>query len=138
MTIEEACQGYLRELRARNLRKGTLQGYRYLFKRLQAFAAAEGVTSLEALDRGMMRRWREGWDWAFSTQRLKIAQLKAFFALAEREGWIAESPVKDLRSPKADSPPTLPLATHEVRALLAAAKSKPREQALICCCATPG
>ena len=131
MTIEEACQGYLRELEARALRKGTLQGYHSLFRQLQSHCSAKGVTSLDGFDRTMLRRWRASWGWAYSTQRLRLVQLKAFFAFAEAEGWIAESPAKGLRSPRSDSPPTLPLTTHEVRALLDAAGRKPREQALL-------
>ena len=131
MTIEDACESDLRELRARNLSGSTLQGYSCLFRHLQAHCRTVGVTSLDAVDRAMMRRWREGWTLAFSTQRLRLAQLKSFFAFAESEGWVAESPVKGLRSPKTAPPPTEPLETHEVRALLTAAQSQPREQALL-------
>ena len=78
-----------------------------------------------------MRRWRESWDCAFSTQAQRLNQLKAFFSHARRVGWIEESPVHGMRAPKSDSPPTNPLETSEVRALLQASERKPREQTLI-------
>ena len=131
MTVGEACRAYLRDLQARNLSKSTQEGYRALFRHLQAYAAPLGVSSLEDLDRATMRRWREGWNWAYSTQALRLSQLKTFFAHALRERWIRESPVQDMRAPKNDSRPTNPLEPSEVRALLKASKRKPREQALI-------
>lgn len=131
MRIAEACERYLRDQKARNLRKGTRQGYASLFRQLRAHAARIGAADLEDLDREAMRRWREGWKCAFSTQRKRLFQLKAFFSHAEREGWVPESPVRGFRSPRPDSRPTIPLEPDEMRALLAASRHQPREQALI-------
>ena len=131
MTVEEACRAYLRELKARNLSKGTRANYRSLFRRLRSHAALLGVSSLEGFDKAKMRRWREGWDCAFSTQAQRLNQLKAFFSHACRENWIETSPVQGLRAPKSTSPPTAPLEPSEVRSLLKASNGKPREQALI-------
>ena len=131
MTVGEACRAYLRDQKARNLSKGTRRNYRSLFRRLQSHAALLGVSSLEDFDRATMRRWREGWDCAYSTQAQRLKQLKTFFSHALREGWIGESPVHGMRAPKSDSRPTNPLETSEVRALLQASERKPREQALI-------
>ena len=131
MTVEEACGAYQRDLKARNLSKGTQANYRSLFRKLLAYAATTGASSLEDLDRSKMRRWRESWDCAFSTQAQRLNQLKAFFSHALREGWIGESPVHGMRAPKSDSPPTNPLEPSEVRALLKASQGKPREQALV-------
>ena len=131
MTIAEACERYMLDQRARNLSKGTQANYRSLFRKLQTYAASTGASSLEDLDRALMHRWRESWSCAFSTQAQRLNQLKAFFSHALREGWIVESPVHGMRAPKSDSPPTNPLEPREVRALLAASRHQPREQALI-------
>ena len=50
MTVGEACRAYLRDQKARNLSKGTRRNYRSLFRKLQAYAAATGASSLEDLD----------------------------------------------------------------------------------------
>ena len=131
MKIAEACESYLRDLAARNIRKTTREGYSYLFRQFQDYAASIGAESLADLDTNVMRRWREQWTCAFSTQRKRLAQLKAFFTFAESEGWVEESPVSGIRSPKPDSRPTMPLSVDDVRAMLEASAGKPKEHALL-------
>ncbi|MDE0626284.1 MAG: tyrosine-type recombinase/integrase [Bryobacterales bacterium] len=131
MTVRQACEAYLRELEARNVRKSTREGYQSVFRQLQAFAAESGLDSIEQVDLQALRAWRERWTWAHSTQAKVLAQLKAFFAFAASEGWVAESPVNGIRRPQSDARPTLPLSADEVLALLRAAEPKPKEQALL-------
>ncbi len=131
MTVGEACGAYLRDLEARNIRKSTRANYRTLFRQLQAFAIAGGIESLTGIDRDAVRSWREQWDCAASTHRRRLAQLKPFFSYAAGEGWISDSPLKGVRSPKSDARPTMPLSSQEMHALLVAAKPRPREHALL-------
>lgn len=131
MTVQEACEAYLRELEARNVRKSTLAGYRSLLKQLRTFALAHGIEGIGDVDGSAMRRWRDQWTWAHSTQRTALAQLKAFFGFAGAQGWIAGSPVADIQRPQSSARPTLPLSTDEVLALLRTAEPKPKEQALL-------
>lgn len=131
MTVSEACATYVRELEARNAAKSTLESYRSLFKQLIAFAAAEGLDELADIGRTDARRWRDSWTWAPKTQERVLAQLKAFFTFAAAEGWTAESPVAGFRPPKLDAQPTLPLSVDEMRRLLHASVSRPKERALL-------
>ena len=131
MKISDACGAYLRDLEARNIRKSTREGYTSLFRQLQAFFTGVGVSSLEEIDRAAVRRWREQWDCAYSTQGRRIGQLKAFFSYAKEAGWVSESPLNGIRSPKSDARPTLPLSVDEVRAILSASRKKPKEEALV-------
>ena len=131
MTVREACEAYLRELNARNARKATRESYQSLFKRLEAFARDEELEQLGDISRADARRWRDSWTWAPKTQERVIAQLKAFFGFAAAEGWIAESPVAGFRPPKLTAPPTMPLSVDEMRRLLQASVSRPKEQALL-------
>ena len=131
MTVEEACEAYLRELNARNIRKSSRASYRTLFRQLQAFALESGIEAIRDIDRAAICRWRERWECAHSTQSQRLKLLKAFFSHARTAGWIPESPLKGIRGPKLDSKPTLPLNTDEVRALLRAAERQPREQAML-------
>ena len=131
MTVEEACAAYLRELEARNLRASTREGYQTVFRQMQAFASEAGLDSIEQVDRGAVRAWRASWTWAYSTQVKVLAQLKAFFGFAVSEGWIGESPIDGIRRARSDARPTQPLSIDEVRALLAAAERRPKEQALL-------
>ena len=70
-------------------------------------------------------------DPAYSTQKQRLTMLKVFFSFAEAQGWSSKSPVSGIRPPKSDSPPAMPLSADEVRAMLRAAESKPKEKALL-------
>ena len=131
MKIADAWQAYLRDLEMRNIRRSTRENYLSLFRQLEAFAAETGINSLEGIDRDAVRSWREQWDCAYSTQRRRLGQLKAFFSYAIEVGWISESPMKGIRSPKSDARPTMPLSVDEMRSLLAASRGKLREEALL-------
>ena len=131
MTVPEACDAYLCELEARNVRKSTLATYRSVFRHLRSFAAEAGIARIDAIDKTALRTWREQWTCAHSTQGRVVAQLRAFFAFARKEGWTQESPLEGIRKPKCDARPTMPLSRAEMRALLAAAATTPREQALL-------
>lgn len=131
MTVGEACEAYLRDLEARNIRKSTREGYASIFRHLAAFAGEAGLESLPDIDRDAIRPWRERWPWSFSTRRRRDSQLKAFFSHARREGWIAESPFNGIRSPQPDARPTLPLSVDEMRELLSASRDKPKERAFL-------
>ena len=131
MTVTEACERYLRELQARNLRKSTRGGYSSVFRMLQEFAARSSIEGLRELDKEVMRQWRDEWTAAAATRAKRLNLLKAFFSFAHEQGWITESPVKGLRRPKSTARPTMPLSEQEMRDLLGAAQHKPRELALL-------
>lgn len=131
MTVPDACAAYLHELEARNMRKSTRRNYQTLFRQLRAFARDAGIESLNGIDRDAIRTWRGQWDCAASTHRRRLEQLRPFFVYATTEGWISVSPLNGVRSPKSESQPTMPLSAEEVHAMLVAAESRPREQALL-------
>ena len=123
MTLAEAHERFLADRRARGLRESTLHGYAALFRTWSGHAARTGQSDLGDWDTAALRDWREGWDCAPATHRLRLARIKAFFAYAADEGWIAESPARRLRGPKAPAAPTQPLSVTEMRMLLVAAES---------------
>ena len=132
MTIKDACAVFLdEETSFRNLALGTVQGYETLFRSLTRWADRNGLSLLEELDEEAMRKWVGGWRCRPSTTRLRLVQAKTFFAFAIGRGWVERSPLRKLRPPKSESPPTMPLTVIEMRALLAAAARQPKERALI-------
>ena len=131
MRIADACDAYLRDVEAQNLSQSTRRGYKSLFRQLSTFARDGGLEAIGEIDANAVRRWREQWTCAYSSQRQRLAMLKAFFSFAEAHGWVSKSPVTGIRPPKSDSSPTMPLSADEVRALLGAAESKPKEKALL-------
>ena len=132
MTIEEACSIFLnQELRIRNLRQGTLEGYETVFRSLSRWAGESGLSRLEDLDEANTRAWIVNWTCQSSTARQRLVQLKSLFRFAVEMGWLSRSPLAALRLPKSDSAPTRPLAMSEMKALLAAAEEYPKERALL-------
>ncbi len=131
MTVRKACEAYLRDLNARNLRPRTIESYECLLRLLESFALDASIKSLAEIDTRAIRDWRESWSCTPTTHRKRLTQLGAFFTHATQAGWIASSPIKGLRAPKAQAAPTMPLSVAEVRGLLAASRHKPKEEALI-------
>ena len=132
MTISEACSVFLdEELRIRNLRQGTIQGYETTFRLLQRWAERQGLSSLQDCDKDQLRAWIAGWTYRPPTARQRLSQLNALFRFAVEQGWLTGSPLKALRPPRGESPPTMPLTVAEMRALLAACEQRPKERALI-------
>ena len=123
MKLAVAQEAFLEDLRARALRKATLDGYLAVFRLWLAKAEAEGKADLEDWDAAALRAWRSGWACSPGTHGLRLSKLKAFFRFAVDEGWLAASPAKRLRPPRNDARPTLPLTLAERRALVLAASS---------------
>ena len=132
VTIAKACSTFLdEELRFRNRAQGTIQGYEAVFRTLSSWAGANGLALLEDLDERAIRAWMNGWTCRPSTTRQRLSLMKRFFLFAVERGWVPQSPLATLRSPRSDSSPTMPLTVPEMRALLAAAKDQPKERGLI-------
>lgn len=133
MTLQDACDACLRDMQARHLRPSTLKNYKSLFRAWQAYANDKGLLELTDFDQAEMRTWRESWPCKPGTQRLRLSQLRAFFAYAVDAGWVSISPVLKLKAPRTTSRPPLPLSRDEVASLVSAAEEsgKPKEKALI-------
>ena len=132
MTIGDACSTFLGEdLRIRNLRQGTIEGYETVFRSLLQWAERHGLSSLEDCDEASIRAWIAGWTCQPSTARQRLSQLKSLFRFAVERGWLSRSPLATVRPPRGESPPTLPLSVAEMRALLAACEQLPKARALI-------
>lgn len=123
MTLGAAHERFLADLAARGLRESTREGYASLFRLWAKRADADERGDLGDWDAAALRAWREGWGCAASTHRTRLARIKAFFAFAVGEGWVAESPAQRLRAPKGNAAPTMPLSVAEMRVLLLAAES---------------
>ena len=133
MKLSEACDAYLRDMKARDFRTSTLKRYTSLFRAWQAHASEKGLSELTDFDQAEMRAWRESWVCKPSTQRLQIKLLRAFFNHATRAGWITTSPVKHLKAPKETDQPPAALSKDQVASLITAAMEagKLKERALI-------
>ena len=133
MKLSDATEAYLRDMKARHLRTNTVQRYISLFRTWRTYAIGKELSELTDFDQAEMRAWRESWSCKPGTQRLRLAQLRAFFTYAVDAGWVRVSPMLKLKSPRAPARRPMPLSTDEVASLVSAAEElgKPKEKALI-------
>ena len=131
MTLPDACSAFLRDVESRNLRRSSIRGYRSVLGSLCTLAEARGIAEVSGFDAALLREWRESWTVKPGTHQLRLLLLKAFFGFAVKAGWIGQSPAADLKPPKNEAPPTMPLARDEMRALFAGAGGATRERALL-------
>lgn len=131
MKLLDACEAFMRDMKAQGRSSEALRGYELLLRLLRQYATGRGVENLAEVDSTLLREWRESWTLAPGTSRTRIAQAKSFFSFAVEADWIERSPAAKLRAPKDSAPPTMPLSRPEVRAMLVAAEGRTRERALL-------
>ena len=125
ITIARACEEFLKDAQARELREATLYKYRLLFRQLQAFADSEGLRYLKELDLERLRKFRAGWTERNLTSRNKLERLRTFLRFCVDAEWITKNHALKLKSPKVTDPPTMPLNGDEVVQILTACQGYP-------------
>lgn len=119
VTIERACQLFLEDATARNLREPTLYKYRLLFRQLLEFAKYKGIQFVRQLDLSAMRDFRASWPNRNVAARKKLEALRTFMRFCWESGWIPNNPASILKHPKTSDPPTVPFTHVEVAQVLA-------------------
>ncbi len=120
ITIQDACEEFVQDTVARNLREKTVYKYRLLFRQLQNFAQACGLRFLKELDPAALRKFRASWPDGNLAALKKLERLRSFFRFAQGSKWIGENPAAELRSPKVIARPTLPFTREEMIQVLQA------------------
>jgi integrase/recombinase XerD len=125
LTVKEACDKFLVDAEARNLREPTLYKYRLLFRQLQEFAALHGLSHITNFDVDAARRFRASWPNKNIAARKKLEAFRALFRFVHESGWIPTNPTTPLKPPKITEPPTAPFTKEEVTSILKACDSYP-------------
>ena len=118
LTVKEACDKFLVDAEARNLREPTLYKYRLLFRQLQNFATQCGLLCITDFDVDSVRRFRASWTNKNVAARKKLEALRAFFRFVHESGWIHTNPASRLKPPKVTDPPTSPFTRDQVKSIL--------------------
>ncbi len=118
LTVKEACEKFVADAEARNLREPTLYKYRLLFRQLQDFAVLHGLPCLTDFDLDWMRRFRASWKNKNISARKKLEAFRGFFRFVHESGWIPTNPASHLKPPKITEPPTAPFTREEVASIL--------------------
>ncbi len=120
VSIETACDDFLQDAKARDLRDSTRYKYELLFNQLKKFARDKGLRFLPELDVDMIRAFRASWtNQNFSAQK-KLEALRTFFRFAQESGAIVVNPAAKLKGPKIRRPQILPYTSKEMDRILAA------------------
>lgn len=122
--MNEHLVGFITYLIAeKNASPYTVRNYQREIEEFAEFAQGEGVTSWEAVDLPLLRRWLAwltGQGYAKASIARRVSELRSFYRYLHREGVIETNPVAGLSSPKL--PKRLPryLNVQETVALLTA------------------
>ena len=120
LTLREACDKFLVDAEARNLREPTLYKYRLLFRQLQDFASLYGYSYIPDFDVDSVRRFRASWPNRNIAARKKLEAFRAFFRFVHESGWIPTNPASHLKPPRITEPPTAPFTREEFKSILGA------------------
>lgn len=119
-TTKEACESFVADAEARNLKEGTLRKYRQLFRQLQDFADSMGVRYLNEIDLVALRGFRGSWRDRNLSALKKLERLGSFYRFACENGWVGTNLAKKLQRPQISQRHTLPFSQDEMVEILAA------------------
>jgi integrase/recombinase XerD len=86
LTVKEACEKFVADAEARNLREPTLYKYRLLFRHFQDFATDHGLPYITDFDIDWVRRFRASWKNKNISARKKLEAFRAFFRFVHESG----------------------------------------------------
>jgi hypothetical protein len=87
-TVEQACDKFLADAKARELREATLYKFRLLFRQLQDFAKSKGLVYMSDFHLDNVRDFRATWPNKNESARAKLGNLRRFSASAlNLNGW---------------------------------------------------
>jgi integrase/recombinase XerD len=120
MTVNQACENFLADVKSRGLSASTIYKYELLFVRIKDFIARKGFRYLTELDLPALDQFRSEWKKSPLSSLKKLERLKAFLSFCERRRWINTNPATYLKTPKVPNRPTLPFSREEMFKILAA------------------
>jgi integrase/recombinase XerD len=120
LTVKEACDKFVADSEARNLREPTLYKYRLLFHQLQDFATLNGLPYINNFTIDDARRFRATWPNRNIAARKKLEAFRAFFRFVHESAWIPTNPTTPLKPPRITEPPTAPFTREEIACIVKA------------------
>jgi integrase/recombinase XerD len=122
VAVTEAVELYLADVAAR-VSPSTVRLHRVLLRdSLLPWCEREGIKLVNRLDVKALVRYRAGWSYAPLTALKKFERLGSFFGFCTRAKWVTENPMKAMKPPKADTPPTMPFTDAELERIYEAAR----------------
>jgi integrase/recombinase XerD len=136
-TIEQACDKYVEDAKARQLKPPTLYKFDLLFRQLKEFAADLGLVFVGDFNLDYLRQFRARWTNVNEAARVKLGNLKAFFRFCHESKWTEENLAAKLQAGKVTESQIIPLTVEEFKRILKACdehhnrKNRERLRALV-------
>jgi integrase/recombinase XerD len=127
-TIEQACEAYLTDAKARELREPTLYKFRLLFRQMKDFANNHGLVFVSDFNIDNVRKFRASWPNKNFAARKKLEATRAFFRFCNVSGWISTNPASALKPGKTTDPQIVPITRAEFDKILKTCHSYPNKQ----------
>ena len=115
VTAKVACERWIADAKARNLKPQSLKKYRHVERELVERFGEVTVGGISVDD---VRRMREAWKLSGVTTRKRLELVRAFFSFGVASGWIRINPAKSVRAPANNQSPTLPYSGEEWKRIL--------------------
>jgi integrase len=126
-SIEEACEKYVEDAKARHLKPPTLYKFDLLFRQLKQFATDQGLVFVSNFNLDYLRQFRATWTNKNKAASVKLGNLKAFFRFCHESKWIPENPAAKLKAGKIAESQIIPLTIDELRQILKACDEHPNK-----------
>jgi integrase/recombinase XerD len=130
-TIEQACDAYLADAKARELREPTLYKFRLLFRQLQDFAKDKGLVFVSDFNLDNLRQFRASWPNKNESARVKLGNLKSFFRFCHDAKWIQDNPTQPLKAGRVVETSIVPITSDEFERILKACDEHKKLRAIV-------
>ncbi|HEY1472221.1 MAG TPA: tyrosine-type recombinase/integrase [Candidatus Acidoferrum sp.] len=117
-TVETACQKFVHDAKARELKDPTIYKYDLLFRQLEAFAQDKGLVYVSDFGIDNLREFRATWPNKNESARVKLGNLKAFFRFCHDSKWTADNPAAKIKAAKVVKTKIVPLTLEELKKIL--------------------
>jgi integrase/recombinase XerD len=124
-TIESACDKFLADAQARQLKEESLRKYRQLFKQMKAFSQSKGIILLNNLTTPELMDFRTTWKNSSRSAKKKLELMKAFFRHCLAAKFISDDPTLAIKSPKVQEEQVIPFTDEEMKKILEACDTAP-------------
>lgn len=126
--IDQACDAYLKDAEARELREPTLYKFRLLFRQMKGFAKTEGLVYASDFNVNSVRQFRQSWPNKNFAARKKLEATRAFFRFCQQSGWIPINPAAVLKPGRTVDPEIIPITKAEFDKILRACETYPDKE----------
>jgi len=124
-TVEAACDKFLADAKARQLREASLRKYRQLFKQIKEYSKIRGIALLNNLTTDELLTFRSTWKNSNLSAKKKLELLKAFFRFCTAAKLIAHNPAEGIKAPKVEEVQVMPFTEEEMKKILKACDEHP-------------